>query len=78
MDFVLVSPISHIEIIAIGRQIEILDQLQQEFGRGRWRKLKGMAWVQYADGRVEWEEVHWYEAHGSGRKRMKVKDWNQE
>lgn len=43
------------------------------YGRGRWRKRKGMAQVRLEDGEMRLAEVHWYEAHGIGRKEFKIK-----
>ena len=74
MNFELVSDITDIETIAIGRAIRELPTLQARFGTGRWRKLKGRASVQLLDNdTIRLAEVHWYEAHGIGRKRMKIK-----
>ncbi len=36
-------------------------------------KLKGFATVRLASGRMRQAEVHWYEAHGVGRKGFKIK-----
>jgi hypothetical protein len=47
--------------------------LQEEYGGRRWSKMKGTAMVRVADGTIRRAEVHWYEAHGIGRKRMKIK-----
>lgn len=47
--------------------------LRRQFGEGRWRKLKGIACVRIAGGETRDAEVHWYEAHGIGRKKMKIK-----
>ncbi len=44
------------------------------YGRGRWRKLKGFALVRLEDGTVYEAELHWYEAHGIGKKEMRVKE----
>lgn len=73
MDFQVIGPISDIEIIAVGGKIRILHFLQQEFGRGRWRKLKGTAQVRLANGDVRIAEVHWFEAHGIGKKFLRIK-----
>lgn len=73
MHFEIVGDISDIEIIAIGRKIRILPLLQKRYGRGRWRKLKGVANVRLADGRIRRAEVHWFEAHGIGKKKMRIK-----
>ncbi len=72
-DFKIVGPVSAVEIIAVGRQIRELSILQARFGRGRWRKLKGVAQVSLSDGTIRLAEVHWYEAHGVGKVRMKIK-----
>ncbi|MCC6328646.1 MAG: hypothetical protein IT174_09025 [Acidobacteria bacterium] len=73
MDFKILGRISNIEIIAIGSSIRILPFLQQKFGRGRWRKLKGMAEVRLVNGDVRMAEVHWFEAHGIGKKLLRIK-----
>lgn len=72
-DFRIADKLHEIKIIAVGRQIRELPILQKRFGRGRWRKLKGIADVVLSDGRIRPAEVHWYEAHGIGKVRMKIK-----
>jgi hypothetical protein len=71
--FKLRGEITDVEILASGRAIRVLGKLRKAYGRGRWRKLKGRASVELPDGRVALAELHWYEAHGIGRKDMKVK-----
>jgi hypothetical protein len=73
IDFELFGEITHAETIAIGPSIRELGQLQVRFGRGRWRKRKGVANVRLHDGTIRFAEVHWYEAHGIGKVRMKIK-----
>jgi hypothetical protein len=74
LDFEVISDITDIEIIAVGSRIHDLDRLQRDYGRGRWRKLKGIALVRILkSGRVRQAEVHWYEARGIGRRDLKVK-----
>lgn len=73
MDFELIGKITDIETIAVTTAIRELSSLQQRFGRGRWRKLKGVATVRLSDGTIRLAEIHWYEAHGIGKKRMKIK-----
>lgn len=73
MNFTLRSEISKIEIIAVGKAIRILAKLEKAHGKGRWRKLKGEALVELPNGRVCRAELHWYEAHGIGRRDMKIK-----
>ncbi len=72
-DFEIVGKISEIEVIAIGRKIRELPTLQERFGRGRWRKLKGIADVRFSDATTRLAELHWYEAHGIGKVRIKIK-----
>jgi hypothetical protein len=56
-----------------GTRSASLDFLQRAYGRGRWRKLKGVADVRLEDGTIRRAEVHWYEAHGIGKRQMKIK-----
>jgi hypothetical protein len=72
-DFKVVGSITDIDTIAIGNRIRELPTLQARFGRGHWRKLKGVATVSLSDGTIRLAESHWYEAHGVGRVRMKIK-----
>lgn len=73
MYFELVGEVSDISVIAKGPGIQRLAEIQEAYGRGRWRKLKGFGVVRLADGTMARAELHWYEAHGIGRKRMKIK-----
>ncbi len=73
MKFEIVSQIEEIEIVAVGTHIRDLAYLQKVYGRGRWRKLKGKAHVKLPNGRMRRVELHWYEAHGIGRKDIKIK-----
>ena len=73
MDFEVVGAIEAIEVIAAGRRIRQIVGLQEKYGKGRWRKLKGIANIRLKDGSVRIAEIHWYEAHGIGRRRLKIK-----
>jgi len=73
MDFELLGEITTIETIAVGRAIRGLARLRRQYGKGRWRKLKGIATVRLKDGSIHTAEIHWYEAHGIGRKEFKLK-----
>ena len=73
MDFEILSKISDIEPIAVAGQIRDIANLRRKYGTGRWRKLKGIATIRLRNGRVRVAELHWYEAHGIGRKEMKRK-----
>lgn len=73
MHFEIVSEISQVEIIAEGNSIRILATLRERYGDGRWRKLKGVASIALFDGTIRLAEIHWFEAHGIGKKMMKIK-----
>ena len=73
MYFEIVGPITGVETIAVGRSIRQLSRLRRQHGQGRWRKLKGIATVRLTGGEVRRAEIHWYEAHGIGRVRYKIK-----
>lgn len=73
MRFDLVGPIEQIEAIATGRGVKVRAFLNKTYGRGRWRKLKGIAIVRLRNGRLRRVELHWYEAHGIGRRDFKIK-----
>ena len=71
--FEIIGEITEIEIIAVSSSIRDLARLRRQYGRGRWRKLKGFAYIRLTSGRVRLAELHWYEAHGLGRKEIKRK-----
>lgn len=73
MDFEIVSDITEIQTIATGSGIRDRARLQKYYGRGKWRKLKGIAEIKLANGIVRLAEIHWYEAHGIGKKEFKLK-----
>lgn len=73
MYFEIVGEITDIEVIAASASIHRRSTLEARYGEGRWRKLKGRALIRLADGRLQWAEVHWYEAHGVGRRGFKIK-----
>ena len=73
MYFEIISEIEGIEQIAVGGKIRDIMRLRKQYGAGRWRKLKGVATVQLQSGNIRKAELHWYEAHGIGRKKIKIK-----
>ena len=73
MYFEIIGEIEEIETIAIGGKIRDIMRLQRHFGTARWRKLKGFAMVKLQNDRMRRAELHWYEAYGFGRKKMKIK-----
>jgi hypothetical protein len=75
MFFEIISEISRIETIAAGSRIRDITRLRRLYGKGRWRKMKGTALVRLYSGRIRLAELHWYEAHGIGRKEIKRKKY---
>ena len=73
MYFEVVGDIADVETIAVGRSVKIRQILIKRYGTGRWRKLKGTALVKLADGTVRRAEIHWFEAHGVGRRKLRIK-----
>lgn len=73
MDFEILSEVAVVETIAAGRTLRDRRRLIRLYGRGNWRKLKGTATVRLEDGTVIAAELHGYEAHGIGRKEIKLK-----
>jgi hypothetical protein len=70
-----VGEITEIEPIAAGPSLRVRALLRKAYGVGRWRKLKGVATVRLPNGRVRRVELHWYEAHGIGKRDFKIKDY---
>jgi hypothetical protein len=75
VDFKILTDLSNIETIAVGKGIRERKRLVKQYGPGKWRKRKGLARVQLADGSIQLAELHWYEAHGLGRHEFKIKDY---
>ena len=73
MHFEIVGEMTDIETIAVGNAIRDVARLQESYGVGRWRKLKGIGTVRLVNGNIRLAEVHWYEAAGIGKKRLKIK-----
>ena len=73
MYFEIIGTIENIETIAVGGRIREIRRLRKQYGSGRWRKLKGFAYIRLTNGNIRRAEIHWYEAHGIGRKKMKIK-----
>ncbi|CUU02188.1 hypothetical protein GBSOP10_101520 [Armatimonadetes bacterium GBS] len=71
--FKILGEIRDIETIASGRGVYMRHRLNRVYGKGRWRKMKGVAIIQLADGTICEAEIHWYEAHGIGRRDFKIK-----
>lgn len=73
MYFKILGSLTEVETIAVGTGIREIGRLRRRYGRGRWRKRKGVANVELGDGRVRRAEIHWYEATGIGRLEYKIK-----
>lgn len=73
LGFEIVGAIHDLEVIAVGRNVRELARLIRLYGRGRWRKMKGIALVRPPGAKVRWAELHWYAAHGIGRVEFKRK-----
>ena len=73
--FELVGTIEQIKTIAAGPGVKVRSFLRKTYGRGRWRKLKGVAVVRLPHGKLRRVELHWYEAHGIGKRDIKIKSY---
>jgi len=71
--FEIVGEISDIETFASGSGIRERARLRRIYGKGRWRKRKGVAKIRMPDGSILEAELHWYEASGIGRREFKIK-----
>lgn len=73
MHFEIIGAIDGVETIATGRRIRQLKRLEELYGKGRWRKMKGEALIRLVSGVLRRADLHWYEAHGVGKRNMKFK-----
>jgi hypothetical protein len=73
MYFEIIGEITKVETFAAGSSIREIARLRKRYGHGRWRKRKGIARIRLEDATIALAEVHWYEAHGIGRKDFKIK-----
>jgi hypothetical protein len=71
--FEVLSESRDVETIAAGRGVYIRRYLERTYGRGHWKKKKGIATVRLADTTICEAEIHWFEAHGRGRQDFKIK-----
>ena len=72
-EFRIISNIDHIEVIATGKGVLIRKFLDKKYGKGNWRKLKGISLVELSDQTIANAEIHWFEAHGLGKVEFKIK-----
>ena len=73
MHFQVLGEITHVETFAVGSGIREIARLRKLYGKGRWRKRKGIARVHLDDGSIILAEIHWYEATGIGKRELKIK-----
>jgi hypothetical protein len=71
--FEVIGEITGVETIAEGSGIRVLPRLRKYYGIGNWKKKKGFATVRLEDGTTVRAELHWYEAHGFGKREIKIK-----
>lgn len=71
--FEIIGEIARVETIAIGNAIRDIARIRKRYGTGRWRKLKGTATVRLDNGDLRRAEIHWHEAHGIGKRKLKIK-----
>jgi hypothetical protein len=73
MKFQIIGGVKQVETFAVSSGIREITRLRRIYGKGRWRKRKGIAEVQFEDGSTRRVELHWYEASGIGRREYKIK-----
>lgn len=73
--FEIIKPIEQIETFAQGTGVREIQRLQKRYGKGKWRKRKGIARVRLSDGEIVKAELHWYEATGLGKFEFKIKQF---
>ena len=75
MSFEIVGEIEQVETIATGNGVRVRKYLRKAYGQGRWRKRKGVVRVRLPNGGLRRVELHWYEAHGIGKRDFKIKSY---
>lgn len=73
MHFTLAGPLYNVATIASGNSVRVLPRLRKKYGGGKWRKVKGIGKIRLQNGSIREAELHWYEAHGIGKKELKFK-----
>ena len=71
--FKVLGPIVEQESIAFGAGIREIERLRKRYGGRRWRKIKGVAEVLLPNDTIRKAEIHWYECHGIGKRKLKIK-----
>ena len=75
MTFEVIGEIEAVETVATGASVKVRSVLRKVYGQGRWRKRKGIGTVRLSNGNIRRVELHWYEAHGIGRRDLKIKNY---
>jgi len=78
LHFRILDKIRNVETIASGREIREHKRLTRIYGAAKWRKRKGFSRIELNNGTILQAELHWYEAHGIGRKEFKIKRFFQD
>jgi hypothetical protein len=73
MNFKIIGNIENEETFASGSGIREISRLRRIYGKARWRKRKGTAYIEFKNGTQKQVELHWYEATGIGRREYKIK-----
>jgi len=73
VNFDIIDEITNVATIAKGSGIRELNRLRRFYGLGNWKKMKGVAHIRLLSGKIKLAELHWYEAHGVGKKEIKRK-----
>ena len=68
-----ISELASVELIAEGHGIRELQRLRRIYSGTNWKKKKAFATIRFESGDVRYAELHWYEAHGVGKREMKIK-----
>ena len=71
--FEIVGDITNVHVIATGRESAAGRPLRKRHRGRRWRKMKGDATVRLVNGSLRRAEIDWYEAHGVGKRGLKIK-----
>jgi len=75
LTFEVIGEIEAVETVATGASVKVRSVLRKVYGQGRWRKRKGIGTVRLSNGNIRRVELHWYEAHGIGRRDLKIKNY---
>ena len=75
MDFELVGDLTNVQTIAVNLWMPSTTGSRADMVVSGGADFKGVGYVRLVNGHVRLAEVHWYEAHGVGRRKMKIKQF---